>query len=139
MNIIVRISDKLAARLGLFGPDLERQALEALMLENYRAGRMTTDDLHEALGFDAFSQVEDFLKAHGVLEPSAVKEVDARAKGAEDGTVTVSAKEYARLKRRDRQVHRVEDLPEDIIDRIARAEMDPRHDHLNELLADWAP
>jgi hypothetical protein len=68
MNLTLHISDELAARLGAAGPDLERQALEALMLEHYRAGRITIDELQEALGFEALNVVDGFLKTHGVYE-----------------------------------------------------------------------
>jgi hypothetical protein len=56
-----------------------------------------------------------------------------------DRTVMISAEEYQRLKRRDRQVFAVGELPEDIIDAIATAEMDPRHTALDDLITDWKP
>lgn len=76
MNIVVRIPDTLALRLGADGPALERQALEALVLESYRAGRMTVDEVREALDFDVLDQVDGFLKAHGVYEPLTAEDVD---------------------------------------------------------------
>jgi hypothetical protein len=51
----------------------------------------------------------------------------------------ISAEEYRRLKRRDRQVFAVGELPEDIIDAIATVEMDPRHAALDDLITDWKP
>ncbi len=42
MNLVVRIPDDLATRIAAEGGDLERRALEALVLEEFRAGRMTT-------------------------------------------------------------------------------------------------
>ena len=45
MNLIVRIPDDLAARLISAGGDLERRALEALALAEYRAGRLTRPEL----------------------------------------------------------------------------------------------
>ena len=56
-----------------------------------------------------------------------------------DRTVMISASEYQRLKRRDRQVFAAGELPEDMIDAISRTEMDPRHQHLDELIKDWTP
>lgn len=76
MNLTVCIPDELAARLAASGPDLERQALEALVLESFRAGRMTTGDLREALGFEVLDQVDAFLKARGVFDPCSVEDVD---------------------------------------------------------------
>ena len=76
MNIVVRIPDTLALRLGADGPALERQALEALVLESYRAGRMTLDEVRETLGFDVLDQVDGFLKAHGVYEALTAEDVE---------------------------------------------------------------
>lgn len=76
MNLIVAIPDEMAARLAAEGGDLSRQALEALMLEALRAGRVTKGDLGRALGFEALDQLDGFLKAHGVFEPCTVEELD---------------------------------------------------------------
>jgi Uncharacterised protein family (UPF0175) len=76
MNLIVRIPDELAARLGAEGPALERQALEALVLESYRAGRMTAEDLRQALGFEVLNEVDGFLKAHGIYESYSLADLE---------------------------------------------------------------
>ena len=76
MNLTVRIPDELASHLGASGPDLERQALEALVVESFRAGRMTTEDLRKALGFEVLNEVDGFLKARGVYEPYTVEEIN---------------------------------------------------------------
>ena len=68
MNVIVRIPDELAARLAAKGGDLERRALEALVLEEFRASRLNKVELQLALGFTALDEADGFLKAHGVLE-----------------------------------------------------------------------
>ncbi len=69
MNLMLHIPDDVATRLGATGPDLERRALEAFVVESYRAGRMTTDDLRKTLGFEVLNDVDGFLKAHGIYEP----------------------------------------------------------------------
>ena len=76
MILTLRIPDELAARLGATGPDLERQALEALVVESFRAGRMTTEELRKALGFEVLDEVDGFLKARGVYEPYTVEEIN---------------------------------------------------------------
>jgi hypothetical protein len=76
MNLTVRIPDELASRLGATGPALERQALEAFVVENFRAGRMTTEDLRKALGFEVLNEVDGFLEARGVYEPYTVEEIN---------------------------------------------------------------
>jgi hypothetical protein len=55
-----------------------------------------------------------------------------------DRTVVMSADEYHSLKRRDRQVLSAGELPNDIVEAISRAALDPRHQHLDEQLKDWA-
>ena len=68
MNLTVRIPDQLAIRLTEAGGDLERKALEALALEEYRAGRLTKKELRQVLGFETLNEFDGFLKAHGVFE-----------------------------------------------------------------------
>jgi hypothetical protein len=66
MNVTVRIPDELAARLAADGADLERRALEAFALAEYRAGRLTRPELRRLLGFGTRYELDGFLKAHGV-------------------------------------------------------------------------
>ena len=75
MNLTVRSPDDLAARLGARG-DLERQALEALALEEYRAGRLTKPELRRLLGFEIRAELDGFLKAHGVFEPYTLADLE---------------------------------------------------------------
>lgn len=75
MNLIVRIPDELATRLGASGSDLERQALEAFVLEKFRAGRLDKDELARVLGLEGGDQIDGFLKAHDVFEPCSVDDV----------------------------------------------------------------
>ena len=75
MNVILRIPDDLAARLSARG-DVERQALEALVLEAYRAGQMNKDELGDALGLEALNDHDGFLKAHGVFEEYTLAEFE---------------------------------------------------------------
>jgi len=75
MNVLLTIPDQLASRLMAAKPDLERQALEAWMLENYRAGRLTIDELGEALGLETLNEVDGFLKAHGVWEDYSIADL----------------------------------------------------------------
>ena len=43
----------------------------------------------------------------------------------------LSAEEYRKLRRRAREVIKVEDLSDGEVEQIARGRMDPRHDHLD--------
>ena len=76
MNLIVRIPDDLAERLGADVATLERRALEALVAEEYRAGRLDKPDLRRLLGFETSSEIDGFLKAHEVYDGITLEELD---------------------------------------------------------------
>ena len=67
MEVRVHIPDDIALRLGdgLNG-DLSRRALEALLAEEYRLGRLNKPDLRRLLGFETSYEIDGFLKAHNV-------------------------------------------------------------------------
>jgi hypothetical protein len=75
MNLTLHIPDALAVRLSA-GGDIERQVLEALVLEAYRAGQMSKDELGDALGLVALNDLDGFLKAHGVYEEYTLAEFE---------------------------------------------------------------
>jgi hypothetical protein len=68
MNLVVHLPDDLAERLSADG-DVERQALEALVLESFRTGRISTDEVGRVLGLDGLNEIDGFLKAHEIYEP----------------------------------------------------------------------
>ena len=77
MNLTVAIPDDLAQRLqAAGGGDLSRRALEALALEEYRAGRLTRPELRRMLGYGTRAELDGFLKAHGVNEGMTLAEFD---------------------------------------------------------------
>ena len=76
MNLIVRIPDDLAQRLGASTGDLERRALDALVADEYRAGRLTKPEVYAALGFETLDEFDGFLKAHGVYEEYTLADLD---------------------------------------------------------------
>lgn len=67
MHITLDVPEDIAARLAAAGEDLPRAALEALGLEEYRAGKLSTGQLRRLLQFGTRMQVHEFLKAHGVF------------------------------------------------------------------------
>jgi prevent-host-death family protein len=78
----------------------------------------------------SFAEVQrDFGAYREIAEAEPVTVVH----GSRPAVVIVSADEYARLKRRDKQVMLTKDLPEWIVDRIAVGEMDPQFAALDEL------
>jgi hypothetical protein len=74
MNLVLRIPDDLAERLSAAG-DVERQALEALAADAYRAGRLTKPELCRMLGLGRI-ELDGFLKAHEVYEPYALADFE---------------------------------------------------------------
>jgi Uncharacterised protein family (UPF0175) len=75
MEITVRIPDDLADRLGTAG-ELERRALEALALEEFRLGHLTKPELRRLLGFGTRDALDGFLKAHDVFEPYTLDDLE---------------------------------------------------------------
>ena len=65
MNITVNIPEHIVSHLAEV-QDLPRMALEALALEGYREGKLSTGQLRRLLGCRTRTQVHAFLKDHGV-------------------------------------------------------------------------
>lgn len=66
MELTLHIPDDVAQRLSAAGSDLSRRALEALALEEYKAGRLTEPQMRQLLGFATRPELDAFLKAHEV-------------------------------------------------------------------------
>lgn len=75
MNVVLHIPDDLAEQLRA-GGDVERQALEALALESYRAGRLTKAELRRMLGLGSRYELDGFLKAHDVYDPYTADDLE---------------------------------------------------------------
>ena len=76
MELTVQIPDELAGRMNASGGDLSRRALEALALEEFRSGRITTSELRRLLGFGTRYRLDGFLKSHGVYEDYTVEDFE---------------------------------------------------------------
>ena len=74
MDVTVHIPDDLAQRLGTAG-GLERRALEALALEEFRLGHLTKPGLRRLPGFGTRDALDGFLKAHDVFEPYSLDDL----------------------------------------------------------------
>ena len=79
MPINAPAADEIATRLGATGSDLVRRALEALVVEGFRAGRLNKDELAHALGLDGGDLIDDFLKVRDVFEPCTVEDINRDA------------------------------------------------------------
>lgn len=69
MNVTVHIPDDLAERLDAEGEGIARRTLEALGVEEFRAGRLNKPELRRLLGFSTRMELDSLLKARGVFEP----------------------------------------------------------------------
>jgi hypothetical protein len=75
MNLVLHIPDDFAAQLSA-GGDIEREALEALALESFRAGRLTKAELRRVLGIESRYELDGFLKAHDVYETYTLEDLE---------------------------------------------------------------
>ena len=81
----------------------------------------------------------EFIKNYGALADQALLEPLTITKNGRDRLVVLSAGEYDRLKRRDRRVVRLEDFTDQEMALIAKVEVPPGHEHLDDELKDWRP
>lgn len=80
MELTVEIPDDIAQRLTESGVDLSRNALEALALEQYKAGRLTEPELQRVLGFGTRYRLDGFLKAHGIFDDYTLEDFEDEVK-----------------------------------------------------------
>jgi PHD/YefM family antitoxin component YafN of YafNO toxin-antitoxin module len=79
----------------------------------------------------------EFAKNFGRYREEAQREPVAITSHGRTSGYFVSPHEYAELERLrafERRVHRIEELPASVVQAIAEAKMDPKHEHLNALL-----
>jgi Uncharacterised protein family (UPF0175) len=76
MEITLHIPDELARLLGSTG-QIERCALEALALEEYKLGHLTKPELRRLLGIGTRAKLDEFLKAHDVFEPYTLEDLES--------------------------------------------------------------
>jgi prevent-host-death family protein len=81
----------------------------------------------------------EFQRNIGRYQDLALRQPVAVTRNSRESCVLISAEEYRRLKRRDRQVFATGEMPEEIVEAVRRAEMNPRHAHLDDLIKDWTP
>ena len=81
----------------------------------------------------------EFGKEVGRYQDAALSQPVIVTRNGRDRTVMISAEEYYRLKRRDRQVFAAGEMPEEMVEAVRNSEMDPRHRRLDDLLKDWTP
>src|SRR5271154_5775106 len=68
MQVTVEIPDDMAQKLTRKGQDPARATLEALAIEGYRSGALTSYQTRRLLGFQTRYELDGFLKAHNVWD-----------------------------------------------------------------------
>jgi prevent-host-death family protein len=81
----------------------------------------------------------DFGKEVGRYQDVALTQPVIVTRNGRDRTVMISAEEYERLRQRDRKVIAAGDLSSELVEAVAKSEMDTKHNHLDELVKDWTP
>lgn len=76
MNVTLEIPDDVAERLIAEGNDLARRALEALVLEEYKRGRLTRPEASRLLGFETRAELDTFLAAHQTFGTYTVADLE---------------------------------------------------------------
>ena len=70
MQVTVDIPDEMAQRLIPDGHDPARKTLEAIAIEGYRSGALSSHQTRILLGFETRYELDGFLKEHNVWERS---------------------------------------------------------------------
>jgi len=83
MQLNVEIPDDIAIALTATGGDLSRRALEALALEELRAGRISEPQLRKMLGL-ARIELDGFLKSHGIYKNYTLEDFEQERKALKD-------------------------------------------------------
>jgi len=82
MEITLSIPDELARLLGSTD-EVERRAVEALALEEYKLGHLTKPELRRLLGFGTRAKLDEFLEAHEVFEPYTLEDLERERRDLE--------------------------------------------------------
>ena len=81
--------------------------------------------------------IADFIRNYGTLADKALSEPVTITKNGRDRLAILSAEEYARLKRRDRRVVRLEEFTDEEMALIAKAGVPDEQSHFDDELKDW--
>lgn len=89
MTLTIQLPDELVSQLSEPGRDLQRAALEALAVEEYRARRMTHAQLGELLGLSRW-ETDGLLKEHRAWIDYTVEDFRSEADGVRKATLDSS-------------------------------------------------
>ena len=123
------------------GRDADAQSCASVNKLDFVPGFSHVPEYLEGLSMAGMVRVSstEFGKEVGRYQDMALGHPVVVTRNGRDRTVMISVEEYERLKRRDRHVFASGELPEELVQAVARSDMDPRHQHLDELVKDWTP
>lgn len=75
MQVTINLPEELIRYLGNDATELSRAAVEAIVLEGVRSGRLSVAQGRRVLGYLSRHQMETFLKLHGVDLPLTIEQV----------------------------------------------------------------
>lgn len=81
----------------------------------------------------------ELLRHFGRYRDIAQREPVTISTRGRDSLVLLSAEEYQRLKRRDREALGIDEMGADVLAELEAAEMAPEHAPLDDLVKDWTP
>lgn len=82
MQITLEIPEEIAARLGPDLPSLSRAALEGLVFEGFRSGKLSKAEGRQLLGISSRYEMDGFLKEHGYVLPLTMEDLDREAEAS---------------------------------------------------------
>ncbi|HEV3037200.1 MAG TPA: UPF0175 family protein [Candidatus Angelobacter sp.] len=75
MQVTINLPEELVRYLGKNATELSHAAVEGLVLEGVRSGKLSVAQGRRVLGFLSRHQMETFLKFHGVDLPLTIEQV----------------------------------------------------------------
>jgi hypothetical protein len=82
MQVTINLPEELIQYLGKDAAELSHAAVEALVLEGVRSGRLSASQARRSLGFLSRHQMDSFLKIHGVDLPLTIEQVRSDTENA---------------------------------------------------------
>jgi hypothetical protein len=75
MEVTINLPEELIRCMGKDVSELSHAAIEALVLEGVRSGKLSVAQARRVLGFPSRHQMESFLKSHGVDLPLTIEQI----------------------------------------------------------------
>jgi predicted HTH domain antitoxin len=77
MAITIQIPPDIERELRQVDPQLDNSARDQFLVAHYQAGKLSTGDIAEILGFDTRFEAEEWLAAHGACQNYSLDDLEA--------------------------------------------------------------